>query len=413
MVAGGKKWTFMVYLAGDNNLESFGTKDLIEMKVAGSSDQVSVVAQFDRMSDEGTRRYYLAREGSLQDNCVAELPETNTGDPRTLSDFISWACSSYPAEHYALVIWNHGAGWKDDDIYRVTEARGMAGMVGRGQVRSLSSGKPGRVLFATTIAKLVNESIIRAIAFDDSDADFLDNHELKRVLQQAAPAFGGRLDLLGFDACLMSMLEVDYQLQYLCQVTVGSQENEPGDGWPYGAIVRQLTADPDMAAETLGKIIVQEYDLSVRINQPNVSVTQSAVALDRLEPVAGAVGQLGDTLLAHMADRAMMGTVFNALRFAQSFSDRDYIDLGHFCQLLAADDVDGAIGVMAQSVVDLLAADTSPVIAEAHHGPEVEDASGLSIYFPMRVVSPLYRDLDFAQNHGWDEFLSTFVNPNG
>ncbi len=412
-MAGDKKWTFMVYLAGDNNLESFGTKDLIEMKVAGSSDQVSIVSQFDRMSDEVTRRYYLATEGSLMDNCVAELPEVNTGDPKALADFCSWACSSYPAEHYALVVWNHGTGWKDEDIYRAAEARGLAGLVGRGQVRSLSSGKPGRALFATTMAKLVNESIRRAIAFDDSAADFLDNHELKRVLQQAAPAFGGQLDLLGFDACLMSMLEVDYQLQHLCQVAVSSQENEPGDGWPYGAIIRKLRAEPDMTAETLGRTIVEEYDLSYRLNQPGASVTQSAVVLNRLEPVAGAVGHLGATLLAYTSDRATMGIVFNAVRFAQSFSDRDYIDLGHFCQLLAADDVDGAIGAAAQSVVDLLAAETSPVIAEAHHGPEVTDASGLSIYLPTRVVSPLYRDLDFAQNHGWDEFLSSFVDPNG
>ena len=410
---GDKKWTFMVYLAGDNNLESFGTKDLIEMKVAGSSDQVSIVAQFDRMSDEVTRRYYLAAEGSLKDNCVAELPEVNTGDPKALSAFISWACINYPADRYALVLWNHGAGWKDDDIYRVTEARGLAGLVGRGQVRSLSSGKPGRALFSTTVAKLVNESIRRAIAFDDSAADFLDNHELEQVLQQAAPSFGGQLALLGFDACLMSMLEIDYQVQHLCQVAVGSQENEPGDGWPYGAIIRKLTADPDMTAEMLGRVIVQEYDLSYRVNQPNVPVTQSAIGLSRLEPVAGAVGQLGDTLLAHMSDRATMGIVFNALRFAQSFSDRDYIDLGHFCQLLAADDAGGAIGAAAQSVVDLLVEDGSPVIAEAHHGSEVEDASGLSIYLPTRVVSPLYRDLEFAQKHGWDDFLGSFVSPRG
>ena len=85
-MADAKQWTFMVYLAGDNNLENFGIKDLIEMKMAGSSDQVSIVAQFDCMSDKVTRRYYLAREGELEDNCVAKLPETNTGDPQTLSE---------------------------------------------------------------------------------------------------------------------------------------------------------------------------------------------------------------------------------------------------------------------------------------------------------------------------------------
>ena len=64
----------------------------------------------------------------------------------------------------------------------------------------------------------------------------------------------------------------------------------------------------------------------------------------------------------------------------------------------------------AQTVVDQLAAESTPVIAEAHHGTDVVDASGISIYLPVRVFSPLYRDLDFAQNHGWDDFLTAFVH---
>ena len=411
-MAGKGDWTFMVYLAGDNDLEAFGTKDLVEMKVAGSNNKVSVVAQFDRMSDQVTRRYYLAADGSLIDNCVAELPEVNTGDPKALTDFCSWACTNYPADRYALVVWNHGTGWKDADIYRAAESRGLSGMVGRGQMRSLSSGKPSRALFATTLSKLVNESVRRAIAFDDSAADFLDNHELKLVLEGAQESIGGKLDLLGFDACLMSMLEIDYQLRDLCQVAVGSQENEPGDGWPYGAIIRKLRDDPGMSAATLGKVIVQEYQLSYLLNQPSASVTQSAIRLDRLEPLAEAVGQLGNTLLDRISDMVTRGTVLNAQRIAQSFSDRDYIDLGHFCRLLAAEDDCGKVGAAAQAVIDQLDTDSSPVIAEAHHGTEVEDASGISIYLPSRVLCPLYRGLDFAQDYGWDDFLTAFVNPS-
>jgi hypothetical protein len=52
-----KQWTFLVYLAGDNNLESFGQRDLQEMKTVGSTEDFNVVAQFDRMSDGVTRRY--------------------------------------------------------------------------------------------------------------------------------------------------------------------------------------------------------------------------------------------------------------------------------------------------------------------------------------------------------------------
>ena len=81
------KWTFMVYLAGDNNLEEYGTIDLEEMKRVGSTADLSLVAQFDRMSEQTTRRYHLTANQSLDADCVATLPETNTGDPQVLVDF--------------------------------------------------------------------------------------------------------------------------------------------------------------------------------------------------------------------------------------------------------------------------------------------------------------------------------------
>ena len=92
-----KNWTVMVYLAGDNNLESFGQDDLMEMKSVGSTDAISIVAQFDRMSDGVTRRYYLTHDRSLSADAVAELPEVNTGDPAALLDFILWGLAEYPA----------------------------------------------------------------------------------------------------------------------------------------------------------------------------------------------------------------------------------------------------------------------------------------------------------------------------
>jgi hypothetical protein len=403
------KWTFMVYLAGDNNLEEYGTIDLGEMKKVGSTADLSLVAQFDRMSDQGTRRYHLTAGQSLDADCVATLPETNTGDPQALIDFVTWACAAYPADHYALILWNHGAGWKDEDIYRIARGRGLAGRIPRGQVRGLASGRVGRALFSTTVEQMAVEATERAILFDDSAADFLDNLEMKRALQQAAPAFDGRLDLLGFDACLMSMLEVHYQLRDTCNVVVGSQEVEPGDGWPYDDILTRLAADPTMTPEALGGAIVQAYVAWYQSNYPSLDVTQSALSLSSIEPVAAAMTGLADLLKESVSTTPTLGLLFKALRSAQSFTDRDYVDLAHFCGLLAGSDQDGTIGAAARAVVELLAGESSPVIAEAHHGTMVQHAAGLSIYLPARTFSPLYSGLDFALQHRWDEFLVAFV----
>ncbi len=410
-----RKWTFMVYMAGDNNLEDFGFKDLGEMKTVGSTDQVAMVAQMDRMSDQITRRYYLTAGWNLDADCVAQLPEVNTGDPNALIDFTAWACQTYPAERYGLVLWNHGSGWKDNDVYETARRQGIADRITRGQIRGLASGKSSRALFSTSVEQLVAEVVQneRAILFDDSSLDFLDNKELRLVLQEVVGQIGRPLDLVGFDACLMNMLEVDYQIRDMCHLVVGSQENEPGDGWPYDAVMTRLADDPDMTPEALGRFIVEAYLDFYRNHNPGMPFTQSAVRLEGIEAVAEAVDALAQALMAPPVGRGgRWGILFDAVRSAQSFTDRDYIDLAHFCQVLAETAPAGEIGPAAQGVLDLLTGGDSPLVAEGHHGPEVANARGLSIYLPTRVLSPLYSGLEFAQRHRWDELLDAFVNPN-
>ena len=116
----------MVYLAGDNNLDSAGVTDLNEMKKIGSTNALNIVAQFDRRAaSRQTHRYFLRKGSNLESDVVDNLGETNTGDPIVLTDFIVWSVKNYPAARYMLVIWNHGGGWDDTDVYRL--ARGVAG----------------------------------------------------------------------------------------------------------------------------------------------------------------------------------------------------------------------------------------------------------------------------------------------
>ena len=70
-----KKWTIMIYLAGDNDLESAGSVDLAEMKQIGSNDDLNLIAQFDRAGSRAqTRRYYLRKGTQLGRDIVASRP---------------------------------------------------------------------------------------------------------------------------------------------------------------------------------------------------------------------------------------------------------------------------------------------------------------------------------------------------
>lgn len=404
-------WTFMVYLAGDNDLEKFGIKDLNEMKAVGSDDNISIIAQFDRMSDQQTKRYYLTSHQSLEEDCVATLPETNTGDPKALIDFVNWACNTYSAENYALVLWNHGSGWKDDDIYAIAKARGWDEKIARGQVRSLSSRRRRPPLFSTTVENIVEAAVERGILYDDSSADFLDSIELKKALQKSIPPKKEKFDLLGFDACLMSMLEVNYQIKGQGEVAVGSQANEPGDGWPYDTILARLSARPEMDARALAKVIVEEYTAFYRNNYPPLSITQSAINLEAVDSLGTALSTLGDTIRNDLQSETTFGLIHAVLRYVQRFDDPDYIDLKHFCQLLVQNTPDSKIGGSAKQILEIYSQEDSMLLANDHHGPMVGNAMGISVYLPTRSLSLLYKNLDFAKEHQWDEFLHTFLHP--
>jgi len=407
-----RQWTFMVYLAGDNNLEAAARKDLTEMKSVGSTDQVNIVAQFDGVHDQGTRRYHIRRQGSLDDDVVARLPEVNTGDPAALRDFVLWAHQHYAAERYALILWNHGTGWKDEDIYYGLRKRGIRpDELTRGQMRSLTSGNSSRSLFRSSIETLAVETVQkgRAILFDDTSADFLDNVEMKQVLEQAAEQIGRKIDLLGCDACLMSMLEVAYQLRTSCSCFVASQEEEPGDGWPYDMVLRRLVENPDMSPRLLAATIVEEYNNFYRNQFPNLPVTQSAMDLEHLDPLAQGIDALADVLRAALEADWQKGNALISLALydVQKFTDRDYVDLAHFCELLAEQNPRTAIADAAQRLIELLqqSGDDSIIIAEGHSGPGMRHVTGASIYLPQHILSPLYMRLLMTQEHRWDEFL--------
>ncbi len=412
-------WTVMVYLAGDNDLDSAGVVDLAEMKEVGSSERINLLAQFDRAGPGTETRRFLLRKGTaLGRDVVTSLGETNMGDPKVLKDFLVWGAKNYPAERYMVVIWNHGAGWDDDNVYRAVRgglkrgvaykkhavgrpSRGAKGALPLSRLRSVSKRKFKRALFSSTVTQAVEK---RAIAFDDDAQDFLDNIELKRVLTDARRAFGGKIDVLGMDACLMNMAEVAYQVRNTAQVLVGSQEVEPADGWPYHTILRDLAKKPGMTPAELGKVIVGRYLASYGASE---GVTQSALDLSLCRGLEAAIDKLAAVLIGALpGDDARLG-LLQARQAVRDYDTRDYIDLTHFCQLLRKFSGSAAIHVACDAVDS---AAVKLVLASGFKGAGVKNSNGVSIYFPEGSISPLYAKLDFARNNKWNEMLKAYFD---
>ena len=141
------KWTFMVYMAGHNNLASAGNEDLREMRKVGSTDDVNIVVQFDRPGVRGAERYRVLAGG---DDVLESLGLTDAGDPNVLVEFIRWSHTAYPADRNALVLWNHGGGWQPEMMDQIAQEVRTPNFGAHEAVERASS-QIGRVFFRSSL----------------------------------------------------------------------------------------------------------------------------------------------------------------------------------------------------------------------------------------------------------------------
>jgi hypothetical protein len=394
-----KRWTVMVYMAADNDLESAAHSDLVEMLKVGSSEALDIVVQFDSREERTLRHHVLPKK--LQ---PAEPPmgETNAGDPAVLAGFIKWARARYPAQHYLLVIWNHGTGWED-----VRADFDWSSIRSSRQTRELDN-----AIFASTVrAAHARVAGARAVGLDATSRDFLDNEELRRGLSDGLA--GDRLDVLGFDACLMGLVEIGYQLRDQACFMVASQELEPHYGWPYEGVLGGLRQNPEITPRELSRLIVRAYgEMGVRIRGAT-KYTQSALDLAQIgttyKLVQALAGRLNADYPANLALRRAVHEACHSRRGAKRFRDKNVVDLYDWLWWLRRVYAGSDAGLTG-AVDDLLAhlgpeADGGLVAANAAEvGEDKEHVHGVSIYLPgRRAYSPFYDDLDFSGS-GWGEF---------
>jgi hypothetical protein len=210
------------------------------------------------------------------------------------------------------------------------------------------------------------------------------------------------------DACLMSNLEVAYEVRDDVTNLVGSEELEPGAGWPYSEILSDLQAKPGMDGAQLGQVVVKRYVDSYRDAQDVWPITQCAVAtaqIDKLaDPLDALASTLRDELKAGWPD--LMSAQSNAVRF-----ELDLLDLGSLCDgLQKSEKASDALKQAAEGVAQALRPN-GYVLAEGHLGDKVEAAQGISVYFPAPTdpVSKYYKELTFAKKHKWDELLRGYA----
>jgi Clostripain family len=337
-----KQWTVMVYMAAgkeDGETERAAIRDLREMEKVGSTGDVDVVVQLDRGWPGYAERYHVERNVS---HLISSFPpdtgrfptpgsqtdRSSSGNPDVLFKFLSESRTSYPAQHYLLVLWGHAYG----------------------------------------------------LGFGRDHGDPLTVKELARVLKK----FGanGKLDLLGTNACAMSYAEAVYELRELAEFLVASEITMPYSGWPYVSILQKLGQCRDVAQA--GELIVDEF-INAHDRQ---GVALSLVNLSKASVLSGHVTRLAKALQSGIATPEVGEHVTDAFLDSAHGDVRPIVDLSDLCLNLqtvgdnaivkAASSLNDALRIPAES----LDVRRKRLIVKHEADPDFEGLHGLGIFAP-------------------------------
>ena len=338
-----KRYTLMVYMIG-SNLESTiaaGTHDLEEMRSSGVDfEKVNVVVYAG-----GTKRWNSAipaNHNSVldlslpEDDCIVAQTESSVsmGCSETLTSFVDYCHDKYPAEHSALVLWDHGGGplWG----YGSDEAHDGDGL-----------------LFSE-----LREAMAKS-AYGAKDAE--------------------KLDWVGFDACLMGSLENCVLWHDYAKVLVASEEVEPGDGWDYSFLGTMNETDD---ASSIARAVLSGYETHYKeaaSEYSNPDVTLAAYDLEKVDAATKALDVLSEALDGDVAsggyaaiNRSRGKTKSFGLAAAGTRAEAyDLVDIVDLATQL--EDAHPKECKSLQKAIDVLLIDSVQNIERAH---------GLSLYFP-------------------------------
>ena len=364
-----REWLVLVFINGVNDLGILGyaNNDINEMEQVGSSDKMAVVVEYGILGIDdnlgrnlqfprGSKTIYVTRDADparITSPVIYPSNDADMGSEANLLRFVKRGIRKFPAKKVAVILWNHGAG------------------------------------------RL-------GISFDDVSKNYMEVDRLGAALAQIKGALGHKIDVFATDACLMQMASVAYEFSSSAEVIVGSEEEVPGNGYPYAALLGQLSSNTGMDAEALGRTMVDAYGGSYRAD-----ATLSAI---RSSAMPGFVGALNNWVTAVKADPAAFAAatdsalVSGTSRFTQKESKDlyDYVEKVE-ARLPASQQVKAAGTTLKAYLANGIMINKT---SKPTRNKSYTQAQGLAIYIPsLQYNSANYEKLLFTRDSLWDDFL--------
>ena len=381
-------WTIIAYLDGDNNLEGYEIQDFLQMAKVGSTSQVNVVVGMDRAKGydtsygnwTDTKIFYVTKGMEpTPENALYDVGEADMGDPNALSAFTEWSMNTYPAQHYVLVVDDHGgaftgAAWDED----------------------------------------TGQNLLR---------DHLTAPEIRSALSKVYNDTGNKVDVMLFDACMMSSIEIVAEVYGYADYLVGSETI----GWTvtfdiYEPLLNYLNANPDASPHDVAYTIIADahpYD-----NTSYETQAISAIDVNQAYWTAYYIEYLSEEMINKMSTyKAQIETARNHTHSFMGPYDgtkNKLIDIYEFAYYVKMYVDDSTIQYYAQKLMDSYA----NTVINFKNTQTVSYTHGINTYFPYPVdtvdtgppflpqigLANIYEHTHYAQWLSWDDFLISFYS---
>lgn len=383
------KWTIMVYMNAANDLFPFATQNMNQMERIADNPDVRFVVQWKQVQNvggnsnplfSGTRRYVAKYDTKTAINSTVAQDlgrDVDMGSADALTEFVQWTKANYPADHYAIVLWNHGAGWNTPRALRLAS---------------------------------------RGISYDEETGNHLDPWDVRSAL------LGQHVDILAFDACLMQGAEDLLELSSNADYIIGSEENTPGPGYPYHQVFKPFVDAPDNAVPALASSLVTEFQNYYATGDYRMwALHQSVLSTSKASAFRTALDNFGLALVANGAEMSTNGNGQPAVLASavRSICTRiapgdgySYYDVTQLAQAFASKSTNANV----QNAANALKAAVDDMVVASQSSANGGHMKGVSIEFSRSGTfanyAGSYGQLRLSALTHWDEFLANSqVNP--
>jgi hypothetical protein len=316
-----KEWSFLIYMAADNDLEPAAISDINELEAIPSllqnTDKISILVILDRSTGydasnsnwSDTRFFEIIRDPagfnttivSKQLNCfelglsLDTQTELDMANPMVLSQSIDYMKRAYPADNYGLLLWGHGTGWRGEGNNNKT---------------------------------LLNPPL-KAVAFDDATGSYMTMPSLDNAVT------GKNLSLIGFDTCFGALLEVCYQIRDDAEWFIGSEGVTPSSGWDYTLLFTAFLNRTSLTASDFCDDVIEQFKTQYN---GTTGATISKIHLTNIENLFSVMesfaGELADSMTTSAGKELILNNILYTMDIFHyfSFPSDMYVDIYSFTE---------------------------------------------------------------------------------